>query len=83
MAYGCWNYLALCQHGVSRFIVDPTTLADYNEVRFILHNNYSITDLSKRGNDRAFGICKLTDCSTSGVVVESVKGTVKTQAVQG
>lgn len=82
IAFGPWNLLALCQHGVCRITVDATTLAEYNEVRFILHNTYSITDLSKRGNDTAFSIYKLNDCSANGVVVEQVKGTVKTKEQQ-
>lgn len=71
LAMGPWNLLALCQHGVSRVTIDATTLAEYNEVRFILHNTYSITDLSKRGNDNAFSIVKLND--VSNVVEATVK----------
>lgn len=57
--FGPFNLLALVGHGVDRLIVDPTTLCDKNQTRFVLHTKNSLTDLTTTTG--CFKMVKLTE----------------------
>lgn len=70
LGFGPFGLLACIGHGVEKFVIDPVTLADKNQTRFIFHTKLSLTELNTT-NKTVFKMVKLNDVSDLPVKVKN------------
>lgn len=68
LAFGPFGLLAACGHGVEKLVIDPVTLTDKNQTRFIFHTKNSLTELNTT-DKTVFKMVKLNDVSDLPVKV--------------
>lgn len=68
LGFGPFGLLACIGHGVEKLVIDPVTLADYNQTRFIFHTKLSLTELNTT-KSTVFKMVKLNDVSELPVKV--------------
>lgn len=70
LGFGPFGLLACIGHGVEKFVIDPVTLADKNQTRFIFHTKLSLTELNTT-KKTVFKMVKLNDVSDLPVKVKN------------